>query len=127
MLVNPRSAKPTVVDGIWVRLVDLPTALATRRYTADVDVVLEVADTYLPDNAGRWRLTGGRDGAECRRTDAAADLTLDVRELGAAYLGTVKLSEQAAAGLVRAADPDALLAASAAFAWPVAAYTPWMF
>jgi predicted acetyltransferase len=127
MLADPRSAKPVVVDGIWVRLVDLPAALAARRYAGDVDVVLEVTDAVLPENAGRWRLTGGADGAECRRTDDAADVALDVRELGAAYLGTVTLSHQASAGLVRAPDPAALLAASAAFAWPVAAYTPWMF
>ena len=66
MLADPRSAKPVVVDGIWVRLVDLPAALAARRYTTDVDVVLEVTDALCPWNAGRWHLTGGPDGAACR-------------------------------------------------------------
>ena len=41
---------------------------ATR---AQVDVVLEVRDTVLPANAGRWRLRGGPDGAEVTATGAA--------------------------------------------------------
>jgi predicted acetyltransferase len=127
MLADPRSAKPVVVDGIWVRLVDLPTALAARRYSSDVDVVLEVTDALCPWNAGRWRVTGGPAGATCAPTSDAADLRLDVRELGAAYLGSETLSHLAGAGLVAAADGEALLRASAAFSWPVKAYTPWQF
>jgi len=127
MLVDPRSAKPVVVDGIWIRLVDLPAALAARRYTRDVDVVLEVSDAMCPWNAGRWRLAGGPDAAECTPTTDPADLSLDVRELGAAYLGSEPLTHLASAGLVRAADGDALIRAAAAFSWPVRAYTPWTF
>jgi predicted acetyltransferase len=127
MLVDPRSAKPVVVDGIWVRLVDLPTALAARRYSRDVDVVLEVNDALCPWTAGRWRVTGGPDAAACEPTSDDADVRLDVRELGAAYLGSETLTHLAASGLVTAADGDALLRASAAFSWPVKAYTPWQF
>jgi predicted acetyltransferase len=130
MLTDPRSAKPVVVDGIWVRLVDLPRALSERRYTTGVDVVLEVTDALCPWNAGRWHLTGGPGGAACSPATDATDapvLSLDVRELGAAYLGSETLSHLASAGLLRATDPDALLQASAAFSWPVKAYTPWMF
>jgi predicted acetyltransferase len=127
MLVDARSAKPVVVDGIWIRLVDLPAALAARRYSRDVDVVLEITDALCPWNAGRWRLVGGPDAAECTATKDAADLSLDVRELGAAYLGSESLTHLASAGLVRAADDDALVRAAAAFSWPVRAYTPWMF
>jgi predicted acetyltransferase len=127
MLVDPRSAKPVVVDGIWIRLVDLPAALAARRYTRDVDVVLEVTDALCPSNAGRWRLTGGPDAAECTPATGEPDLTLDVRELGAAYLGSESLTHLASAGLVRAAGDDVLLRAAAAFSWPVRAYTPWQF
>jgi predicted acetyltransferase len=127
MLADPRSGKPTLVDGIWVRLVDLPAALAARRYTRDVDAVLEVTDRLCPWNAGRWRLTGGADGAECRRSEDAPDVSLDVRELGAAYLGSETLSHFAAAGLLRAVDDETLLRVSTAFSWPVRAYTPWQF
>jgi predicted acetyltransferase len=130
MLADPRSAKPVVVDGIWVRLVDLPAALVARRYTTDVDVVLEVTDALCPWNAGRWHLTGGPGGAACHPADGATDapvVSLDVRELGAAYLGSETLTHLASAGLVRASDADALVRTSAAFSWPVKAYTPWQF
>ena len=55
-LADPRRARPQVSDGVWVRLVDLPRALVSRAYSAPVDVVLEVSDSLLTANAGRWRL-----------------------------------------------------------------------
>lgn len=127
LLVDVRAAGAKLVDGLWVRLVDLPAALAARRYQAPVDVVLDVHDDLLPANAGRWRLQGGPDGARCERTDAEPDLELGVRELGAAYLGGSTLSALAAAGLVGVNRPAALHAAAVAFGWPVAPYSGWLF
>jgi predicted acetyltransferase len=127
LLADPRSADPRIVDGIWARLVDVPAALAARRYLTDVDVVLEVTDRLLPDNAGRWHLTGGPDAASCVRTEAPAHLRLDVRELGAAYLGGVTLTELAGAGLVRAEDPGVLAAVCPAFRSLSAPYCAWQF
>ncbi|MEU4694104.1 GNAT family N-acetyltransferase [Actinoplanes sp. NPDC023714] len=111
---EPRRLGLTVSDGLWIRLVDLPAALAARRYAADVDVVFEVTDPILPANAGRWRLTGGPDGATCTRTTDPADVACSVTDLGAAYLGGTSLTVLAAAGRVRQLtgnDP------AAAFAW----------
>jgi predicted acetyltransferase len=104
-------------DGLWVRLVDVEASLAARRYAAPVDVVFEVTDPLLPQNAGRWRLTGDRDGAACAPTDAPAELACDIRELGSAYLGGTSLAALAAAGRLRELRPGALLPASAAFGW----------
>ena len=56
-LADPRRARPQLTDGLWVRIIDVPTALAGRRYSGPVDLVLEVRDEILPSNAGRWRLT----------------------------------------------------------------------
>jgi predicted acetyltransferase len=127
LLVDTRAAAPVLLDGLWLRLVDLPAALAARRYSADVDVVLEVTDELLPGNAGRWRVTGGPGKASCERTDDEADLALDVRELGAAYLGGSTLTALAAAGLVAERTPGALDEAARAFAWPVAPFCGWGF
>jgi predicted acetyltransferase len=126
LLVDARAVVPKVNDNLWVRILDLPVALAGRRYSAPVDVVLDVTDTRLPENAGRWRLvTGDRqdDGAypaEVVRTQDDADLRLDVRELGAVYLGGRSLAAQGRAGLVAEQTPGALQAAAVAFLWPVA-------
>ena len=123
-----RAAKAAYTDNVWLRIIDLPTALAGRQYQADVDVVLEVRDTLLPGNAGRWRLAAGAfAAATVERTDAPADLALDVRELGATYLGGVSLLALARAGLVTELRPGTLRGAAVAFGWPVAPGSSWVF
>ncbi len=125
-LTNPRRAKLETGDALYVRLVDVDAALTARTYSSDVDLVLDVADARCPWNAGRWRLTGGPGGATCTRTDDPADLTMDVRELGAAYLGSTSLVELAAAGRVRG-SATTLQAATTAFAHSPAAWCPVVF
>ncbi len=126
-LVDLRTVSLTPSDNVWVRLVDVPAALGGRRYAADVDVVLEVSDTLLTDNSGRWRLRGGPDGAEVTADDASPDLEIDVRELAAAFLGGIPLAALGAAGLVRERRRGALASASTAFGWPVAPVCGWIF
>lgn len=74
-------------DSTWVRLVDVGAAWALRSFEGDCDVVVEVGDRYAPWNAGRWRLTASQGSGSAERTDAAADLALDVAVLGAGFLG----------------------------------------
>ncbi|MBB1244276.1 GNAT family N-acetyltransferase [Streptomyces durbertensis] len=102
-------------DAMYLRPVDVGAALAARGYQAPVDVVLDVADDFLPRNTGRWRLAGDRRGAVCAPTRDTADLSLGVAELGAVYLGGSTLTELAAAGRVTELRPGALAAASTAF------------
>src|SRR5690606_1975335 len=115
------------LDDLWVRVLDVPRALAARRYQGDVDVVLDVRDDLLPVNAGHWHVRGGWDAAHAERTDAPAHLALDVADLGAVYLGGTSLAALAAAGRVRELVPSALLRTAAAFGWPVAPGTSWGF
>ena len=91
LLAEPRAARASLRDSLHVRLVDLPAALAGRRYTADVDAVIAVEDPQCPWNSGTWRLVGGRDGATCDRTGDAPDLVAAPSDLGAAYLGGTPL------------------------------------
>lgn len=128
MLVDVRAPKGAIQDNLWVRLVDVPAALSGRRYQVDLDVVLEVRDAVLPANEGRWRLVAGvGEQPRVERTDAAADLSLGVRELGAVYLGGVSLAELGAAGLVTEHTPGSLLRASVAFGWHRAPVSSWVF
>ncbi|MGZ3678002.1 MAG: GNAT family N-acetyltransferase [Ktedonobacterales bacterium] len=117
MLADSRRLRVTrLTDDLWVRLLDIPTALAARRYASTGRVVFEVSDAFRPEQAGRYVLEGGPEGAECRATDATADLTLDVVDLGAAYLGGVRFATLARAGRVVAQTPDVLARADAMFA-----------
>ena len=103
-------------DFQWVRVLDVPAALAARRYGCEGSLVLEVEDA-LGHAAGRFALEGGPDGAECSPSTAPADLVLRVEALGAAYHGGASLAALAAAGWVREERPDALARADAMFGW----------
>lgn len=128
LLVDARGAMPVTNDLQWIRILDLPRALSERRYAAPVDAVLEVTDALLPQNAGRWRVRAeAYEPVEVSRSEAEADLVLDIRELGAAHLGAVSLAALAQAGLVTARRPEALARAATAWSWPVAAGADWVF
>jgi predicted acetyltransferase len=100
MVDEPRRLGAGYVDALWLRVIDVPGALAARRYATDVDVVLEVTDPILTRNTGRWRLTGGRGGATCTPTGDPADVSLPVTDLGAVYLGGTGFSTLADAGRI---------------------------
>lgn len=131
-LADPRRLRPVICDNLWVRLVDVPGALAARRYAAPADVVIEVRDTELPANAGRWRLWVGGDtgdglAASCERTGDPAGISLDVATLGAAYLGGNRLGALAAGGLVDELRPGTVRQLSATMAWDPAPWCPLIF
>lgn len=130
-LADPRRARPNIGDGLWVRLIDLPRALCSRAYSCAVDVVIEVSDELLAPNAGRWRLRvpepASAAGISCERTTDPADVSLGVRELGAAYLGGTRLGALAGAGLVRELRPGALAPLSAAMSWDTSPWCPAIF
>ncbi|MCR6711500.1 MAG: GNAT family N-acetyltransferase [Demequina sp.] len=114
LLKDIRSAQFTVRDNIWVRLLDVPKALAARSYGADADVTVEITDKQLPDNAGVWRFAIAGGEASVTRAEGPAQVTIPTQELGAAYLGGVTLASLADAGLVTG-EPAAIAALSAAF------------
>ncbi|MFJ8823074.1 GNAT family N-acetyltransferase [Streptomyces sp. NPDC102467] len=115
LLTDPRAARASVVDNLWVRLVDVDRALAARRYAAPLDLVIEVEDAFCPWNAGRYQLHADDSSAICERTRDRPDLRLSAAELGAAYLGGPTLSALAAAGRIEELRPGAVAAASLAF------------
>jgi len=118
LIDEPRRLGSSLGDALWIRVVDLPRALAARAYSAPVDVVLDVTDPLLAENTGRWRLTAGPDGAAtCTPTADPADLACTVLELGSAYLGATSLAALGAGGTVHELTPGALARASTAFGW----------
>ena len=127
LLTDARQARTTVLDGLHVRVVDLPTALEARRYTGPVDVVLEVEDPICDWNSGRWHLRGDRDSSRCTRTDDDAAIRLSMEDLGAVFLGGTSLATLADAGRVKAADEESLVRTSEAFGWHVAPWCPVIF
>ncbi|QUQ68116.1 GNAT family N-acetyltransferase [Kutzneria sp. CA-103260] len=117
-----------VRDGLWVRVIDIDRALPLRGYSAPLDVVLAVEDTFCPWNAGTWRLVAEADGqATVTRTDAEPDLALGARELGAVFLGGTTVQELVAAQRIRELTPGSARAASRAFAGDHQPHCPEVF
>jgi predicted acetyltransferase len=119
MLTDHRHAATAAVeDDLWLRPIDVTAALAARTYRAAGPVVLAVTDRLLPANTGHYEI--GPDGA--RRTDAAADLALDVGTLGMLYLGHWAATTLADAGRIDVRDAAALGRADELFTTTAA---PW--
>jgi predicted acetyltransferase len=127
LVSEPRRLRFGLMDGLWVRLVDVPAGLAARRYRTDGRVVFDVTDPFRPDNDGRYELVVERGIGRCERTGAAADLRGSVNILGAAYLGGSSFTQLALAGQVEELTAGSLAAADAMFASTPAPWSPWAF
>ncbi|HEX5367735.1 MAG TPA: GNAT family N-acetyltransferase [Acidimicrobiales bacterium] len=113
-------------DHLWLRMLDVPAALAARRYARPGTLVLEVADP-AGHATGRFRLDAEPGGATCARTGEDADLTVPVGALGAAYLGGTGWGRLAAAGWVDEHRAGAVARATALFTPPRAPWCPRTF
>lgn len=119
--------------ALWLRLVDVRAALEARDWAAPAALVLEVTDTQVPANDGRFRLTVAPGDATAEGTDtpydstvtqtykatyepttAPADLSIEVRDLGAAYLGGTRITAAVRAGLATEHTPGTAAALDAA-------------
>ena len=123
LLAEPRRMQFVVNDGLWVRLVDVGAALAARGYLGEGELVLEVTDELLPENAGRWRVTP----ATAERTDDAADLRLDVTGVGSVYLGGFGFADLVRASRAEELTPGAAERGDALFRTGLAPWCPEIF
>lgn len=122
MVAEPRRLALRVSDAIWLRIVDVPAALAARSYAVDGSLVLDVSDEFLPAAAGRWRLTVAGGAAKVEQTTDPADLQLDTTDLAAVYMGAFSFGDLARAARTHELTPGAWARADALFATSV---QPW--
>ncbi|GAB7067346.1 enhanced intracellular survival protein Eis [Mycolicibacterium hodleri] len=107
-------------DGLWLRILDVPTVLAARTYATDASLVLDVTDGAL-GGGGRFAVEI-RDGrARCVPSDAEPDAWLSLSVLGSLYLGEHRASTFAAANRLRGKDSRVISTLDAAFASDVPA------
>ena len=123
LLLDPRGVTRTEKDHVWLRIVDLDRTIGLRGYGASARVVVDIADSFRPWNAGTWDLELTADGGTAVRTDAPATVSVDIRDLGACFFGGTPLGRLVSAGLVTG-DPEPLLALGAALATPLAPWCP---
>lgn len=127
MLAEPRRLQLRVGDGLWVRIVDVPAALRARSYATDDSLVLDVRDDFMPDVAGRWRVTTHAGSATIERTEDAPDLQLDVADLATVYLGGFTFASLARAGRTNECVAGARERVDAMFASAAAPWCPEVF
>lgn len=99
-----------VVTGepYMLRLLDPPAAFGLRRYPRrlQADVVFGIADEFLTDLDGSWRLTVADGSAKCERTDDAPGPVFTGRGLAASYAGSLSSANLRMAGLLFGDDSD---------------------
>lgn len=107
-------------DHGWLRILDVPAALAARAYAAPAAVTLRVTDP-LGYADGTWRVEIADGRADVSETSADPDVELSVIELSATYLGGFSLAVLRAAGRV-SGSTEAIDALDAALRVPRAPF-----
>jgi predicted acetyltransferase len=123
LLAEPRRLGFSLRDGVWVRLLDIKTALSARSYQPDGTVVIEVIDEFCPWNAGCWRVSS----AAVERTAEAPGLRCDTSGLGSVYLGGFTWMQLARALRVQELIPGAIARADIVFHVTGAPWCPEIF
>jgi predicted acetyltransferase len=123
-IADARAARKTdESDHLWTRILDVPTALEARRYSAAARLVVKVDDAQ-GFTTGTYLLEIDAAGAaQVSSTEDLPDLALSVVELSAIYLGGVSARLLARAGRIEELTEGAVLVADRAFASTV---TPWL-
>lgn len=128
MVLDLRRMGPKVLDGMWLRLLDVPAALSQRGYGPTGRLVFELTDEFCGWNSGTYELVVSRDGAECVRADGAdPELSFTANELGGVYLGGMRVRDLARAGRIVQHSPGSVARADAMFAGDREPWCPHQF
>ena len=126
-VAEPRRLGISLGDGLWLRVVDVASALAGRRYRSDGSVVLELADEFCPWNDGRWALRVEDGVPIVKPTAEPSDLACETTDLAAAYLGAFTFAQLEDAARVTELSPGGVARADALFRTDRAPWCPRVF
>jgi len=125
-IADSRRITRKLVDGLWVRVMDVPAALEARTYDSDGLVIFAVEDAARPRSSGTYRLEV-RDGVgHCEVVTADADLALGIDVLGSLYLGGGNAVGMAEAGRIEG-DPEPIRMLHRLFRTDMAPWCPEVF
>lgn len=125
-ITDPRRVVRKVWDALWLRIIDIPAALAARSYGVDGELRVGIADDLFPENSGTFEISSSAGESSCTRVDGGAELTMGVDVLASAYLGGHSLGAAARAGRVEG-GAEAIRRADGFFAWDPAPWCPEIF
>jgi len=123
------AAEDAIGDHLWLRILDVKTALEARHYNAPGVFVLELDDP-LGYGDGPWLLTidDSGSGVVTKLDDSESfgdnhHLAMRISDLAAIYLGATSVATLVRAGQIQEKTAGAVVAADAAFRSNVA---PWL-
>lgn len=126
IISDPRHLTYATWEALWVRLLDIPSALEARAYTTDGRVIIAIEDSFMTQVGGTFEVNVTNGRAKVERTEAAPDLTMDVADLGSLYLGHHRAEQLRKAGRIKGA-PEALDTLDQLLSWPVRSWTQEIF
>lgn len=127
MLAEPRRLNARLCDALFVRIVDLKSALEARSYNGDGSITFEVSDPQWQHNAGRWRMTVESSEARLKKTADDPDLVLTIADLGCVYLGGFTFRQLRQSGSVLETRPGAMRDADSLFRTEIEPWCPEIF
>lgn len=126
LLVDPLHARSSLRTALWLRILDVESALAGRAYDTTGALRVQVTDPLYEENSGTYLLEVDRDGASCRRADTDADISMDISVLSSIYLGGRDVGSLARAGRIRS-TAEVAQKADRFFKWDRAPWSPEAF
>jgi predicted acetyltransferase len=125
LLAARRRAVSRPTDALWVRLCDLPAALAARVYQLEGRITFGVIDPFL-DRRVTVMVESDSGGSVSREVETEPDLALDLEDLSACYMGWSRFRDLAALGRITG-DQATLLKADLMFGWSPGPWCPEIF
>jgi len=125
LLAGTRRVSTKRLDSCWVRIMDVPVALSARSFSGPVDLVLGISDP-MGDVTGNYRLHVNGEEVECSAVGNEPDVSLDLEDLSACYMGRARFRELARVGRITG-DGSALASLDAAFTWDPQPWCPEIF
>jgi len=123
MLADQRRLSRRTRDGLWIRLVDVETALNERVYSVDGSLKIKVEDDFCPWNTGTYLIESTDSVSHCERVDGEPDIVTSSAALASCYLGANDFHTLANSGLAEELTSGSLALASAMFKWNVSPMT----
>jgi predicted acetyltransferase len=107
MVKEMRRLRARLYDALWVRVVDIESALSKRSYAAAGELVFGLEDHFCPWNAGTWKLETSGSETTVARTEEHPDLEMRAADLGAVFLGGMSFSQLRDGGAITELTPEA--------------------
>jgi predicted acetyltransferase len=121
LLTDQRAVRTSYCeDDLWLRIMDVPTALEARTYQADMSAVLQISDGFRSDG-GRFAFEVRDARARCTPTNAPAEVHMGLDVLGSLYLGAHRATSFATANRLHCKDSELVQRLDATFASAVPA------